>query len=175
MKDWRTYLRYSLPLWLVALLTDWLPEHHLICKLRGALARPFLGSCGSGFELGSAVVILSPERLTVGNHVYVARGSWLNCIGEIELADEVIIGPYVVMSTLQYQAEDNSFKRGDAIARRIRIGRGTWLGSHVSVKAGVDIGAGNLVGANACVVSDTPQLTMVGGVPAKLIRTLTHQ
>ena len=47
--------------------------------------------------------------------------------------------------------------------------RGSWLAAHVSVKCGVRIGRGNLVAANACVVKDTPDGVVVGGVPAKVI------
>ena len=171
MRKIAKYCRYNLPLWLVGLLTAWLPEHQLVCRLRGWLARPFLGRCGQGFELGSQVVILCPESLEVGDLVYIARGSWLNCAGGITIQDQVMLGPYVVISTIQYQLKNQSFRLGELISKPVSIGRGSWLGSHVSVKAGVKIAPGNLIGANACVVKDTPANAMMGGVPARIIRS----
>jgi acetyltransferase-like isoleucine patch superfamily enzyme len=165
------HCRYTLPFWLVGLLTNWLPEHEWVCALRGWLARPFIGKCGKGLLLGSQVVILCSEKLVVGNLVYIARGTWLNCFGGMTIDDEVVIGPYVVISTDQYQIKDQSFRMGKSVVSPVSIGRGSWLGAHVSVKAGVAIGPGNLVAGNASVVKDTPANVMVGGVPARIIRT----
>jgi acetyltransferase-like isoleucine patch superfamily enzyme len=165
------HCRYTLPLWLVGLFTNWLPEHESVCTFRGWLARPFIGRCGKGFQLGSQVVILCSERLVVGKLVYIARGSWLNCFGGMTIDDQVILGPYVVISTAQYQFKDQSFRLGESISSPVSIGRGSWLGAHVSVKCGVKIGPGNLIAGNACVVKDTPANVMVGGVPAIIIRS----
>lgn len=165
------HLRYTIPLWFVGLATNWLPEHEVVCKFRGWLARPFIGRSGSGFQLGSGVVILCSERLSVGENVYIARGCWLNCFGGMEIGDEVLFGPFVVISTAQHQREEGSFRRGDSTAGSVTIGAGTWLGAHANVKAGVRIGSSNLVGGNACVVRDTPDNVMVAGVPAAIIRS----
>jgi acetyltransferase-like isoleucine patch superfamily enzyme len=169
------HCRYTLPLWLVGLLTNWLPEHEWVCSLRGWLARPFIGKCGKNFQLGSQVVILCSEKLVVGNSVYIARGAWLNCFGGMTIDDQAVIGPYVVISTDQYQLKDQSFRMGESVVSPVSIGRGSWLGAHVSVKAGVTIGPGNLVAGNACVVKDTPANVMVGGVPARIIRSHEDQ
>lgn len=171
LRKFAKHCRYTLPLWLVGLFTNWLPEHELACTFRGWLARPFLGRCGKGFQLGSQVVILCSERLVVGNLVYIARGGWLNCFGGMTIDDEVMLGPYVVISTDQYQLKDQSFRLGGSISSPVSIGRGSWLGAHVNVKGGVKIGPGNLIGGNACVVKDTPANVMLGGVPARIIRS----
>jgi acetyltransferase-like isoleucine patch superfamily enzyme len=165
------HCRYTVPLWLVGLFTNWLPEHDLVCSLRGWLARPFIGTCGKGFQLGSQVVILCSERLVLGQLVYIARGCWLNCFGGMTIGDQVALGPYVVISTDQYQRKEQSFRLGQPLSRPVSIGRGSWLGAHVNVKAGVAIGPGTLVAGNACVVHDTPANVMVGGVPARVIRS----
>ena len=162
-------LRWALPVWLVGLSTNWLPDNRIASRLRGAMMRPFVGRCGRGFMLGAHVTLLNTHRLEVGDNVYIARGSWLNCFGGLVIEDEVSIAPYVVISTVQHVFKDGSVYGGGSIARAVRIGKGSWLAAHVAVKCGVTIGRGNIVAANACVVSDTPPQVIVGGVPAKVI------
>ena len=169
MSELTHQLRWALPIWLVGLLTNWLPDNRITLRLRGALARPFIRKCGRGLRLGSHVTLLNTNRLEVGDNVYLARGTWLNCMGGMTVEDEVSLAPYVVISTLQHVFKDGSVHKGGSIARPVTIGRGSWLAAHVSVKCGVRIGKGNLVAANACVVKDTPDNVVVGGVPAKVI------
>lgn len=162
-------LRWALPIWLVGLLTNWWPDNRIAQLLRGMLARPFIGSCGRGLQLGRNVTILNGHRLEIGDHVYIAHGSWLNCLGGMTLESEVILGPYVVISTLQQVFKNGSVRFGGSISRPVRIGCGSWLAAHVAVKCGVSVGKGSLVAANAMVASDIPGGVVVGGVPATII------
>lgn len=47
-----------------------------------------------------------------------------------------------------------------------------WLGTNAIVLPGVRLGRGSIVGAGAVVVRDVPPLTVVAGVPARIVRTL---
>jgi len=162
-------LRWALPIWLVGLLTNWWPDNRITLRLRGLLTRPFIGSCGRGLQLGRNVTILNGHRLAIGDHVYIAQGGWLNCLGGMTLESEVILGPYVVISTMQHVFNNGSVRFGGSISAPVRIGRGSWLAAHVAVKCGVSVGKGSLVAANAMVASDIPDGVVVGGVPAKVI------
>ena len=53
---------------------------------------------------------------------------------------------------------------------RVYIGNDVWIGSHVLINGGVKIGNGACIAAGAVVVKDVPPYTIVGGVPAKIIR-----
>jgi maltose O-acetyltransferase len=86
------------------------------------------------------------------------------------LEDEVVLGPYVVISTAQHVFKNASVRFGGNIARPVVIGRGTWIGAHASVKCGITIGKGSLVAANAFVSRDLPDRIIAGGVPADVIK-----
>lgn len=115
------------------------------------------------------VQLKSTHRLTIGDNVYFATGVWLNAMGGITIEDEVVMGPYVVISTGTHAFKDNSVRFGGTIMEPVTIGRGTWLAAHATVRAGVKIGSGVLVAGNAAVCKDVPDNVIVGGVPAKVI------
>jgi len=163
-------LRWALPLWVIGLLTNWLPENRITLRFRGSLTRPFLSRCGRNFQLGAYVTLRETHRMEVGNDVYIARGGWMDATGGLTLEDEVVLGPYVVISTSQHVFRDGSVRFGGNIARPVVVGRGTWIGAHASVKCGTGIGKGTLVGANAFVARDLPDQVIVGGVPARIIK-----
>lgn len=170
MSELKIQLRYVLPLWFVLLLTNWLPDNRITISFRGKLAGRFIKKCGKNFTLGKDVTLNNPQNLIIGDNVYIAKGTWLNALGGLTLEDEVVIAPYVVISTLQHVFRDGSVRFGGSKAAPVTIGKGTWLAAHASVKCGINIGSGNLIAANSMVINDTPDNKIVGGVPAKVIK-----
>ncbi|RYJ45592.1 acyltransferase [Flavobacterium beibuense] len=170
MKSLKNQLFYVLPLWFVQLITNWLPDNRLVIGFRGWLAHFFIKECGKRFQLGRDVTLLNTSNLRIGDDVYIAKGSWLNAMGGLSIEDEVVIAPYVVVSTLQHVFKDNSVRFGGSIAGEVHIGKGTWLAAHSSVKCGVTIGKGNLVAANSFVVKSTKDNVILSGVPAVFVK-----
>lgn len=162
-------LRFALPLWVVLTITDLLPENRVSVRLRGALCRPFIRRCGKDLQVARGVTLLSTDNLMVGDHVYLGRGSWINALGGVTLDDEVVCGPYVVISSLRHEFRNGSVRFGGSSAGKVHVGRGTWLAAHVSVSMGTTIGEGVIVGANSAVTHDLPSGVLVGGVPARVI------
>ena len=79
----------------------------------------------------------------------------------------------VVLATLNHaMAPEN---RGTMIPAPIRIGRRVWIGASATVLPGVTIGDGAVVAAGAVVNRDVPENTVVGGVPARIIRHLSKE
>ena len=115
-KEAKHQLRWAVPIKAVGVLTDWMPDNRVTNRLRGRLASLFIKECGKNFHMGSQVTLLNPNQLRIGDDVYVARGSWLNAMGGLELQDEVVLGPYVVISTLQHVFKDGSVRFGGSTA-----------------------------------------------------------
>jgi len=161
--------RYAIPLWLVQLLTNWLPENRITIRIRGALVAPFLGKCGKNLQLARHVTFLNSSGIKIGDSVYIATGCWIDGIGGLTIEDEVELSPFVVMTTSSHCFKDNSVRFGGSRRAPTKIGKGSLIASHVVLVAGVSVGSGTIVGANAVVSKDLPDNIFAGGVPAKVI------
>lgn len=162
-------LRYDLPLHFVLALTNLLPDNTPFLMLRGRLVGLFLGSCGDDLQLGRNVVFYNPSQIHLGKHVYLAYGCVLLAIDEISLGDEVMLGPYVVISSGNHQRLAGSYRFGEAETLPIEIGAGTWVGAQVTVMPGASIGHGSLIASNAAVTRGVyPPNAFIAGVPAQV-------
>ena len=56
--------------------------------------------------------------------------------------------------------------------KNIKIGKRVWIGAHATILSGVTVGDNSLIAAGAVVTKDVPANSVVGGVPAKVIKTL---
>jgi acetyltransferase-like isoleucine patch superfamily enzyme len=120
---------------------------------------PLLGELGEGLKLG--------------DHSNIGAYSYIGCSGYIEIGNNVMRGPRVNL-----MAENHRFERVDIPMKGqgvdksfIRIEDDCWIGVNSSVLAGVTIGRGSIVAAGAVVTKDVAPYSIVGGVPARLIRS----
>ena len=113
------------------------------------------------------------RRLTIGRACWINFGCIFDLNAPIEIGDEVSLGHEVLLMTSTHVLGQGSARRAGAVqARPIRIGDRAWLGSRVIVQPGITIGAGAVVATGAVVTKDVAPDTLVGGVPARLIRVL---
>lgn len=152
--------------------TAWLPEFTPVLRLRGFLVRPCFLRCGRNLQIGSGTIINYPNRVSIGNDVFMANHCWIQGIGGVLLEDEAILGPGTLLATSNHTRRGGSFRFGDGDHGPIAIGRGTWTGAYAVVTKGVTIGRGCAIGANAVVTRDVVDNALVGGVPARVLRML---
>lgn len=168
----RRIVRYELPLYLVLLITNVLPDFVFILRLRGALARPFLGSCGKNLRLGRNITFYNPSQINIGDNVYIAYGNWFSAAEKIKISNEVIIGPNSVFSSSNHTKKHGSFRYGEPVKKPIVVGDGTWIAGNCSIVSGVKIGKGVLVAANSVVNKNVENDVMVAGVPANTVKKI---
>ncbi|MCC8136155.1 MAG: sugar O-acetyltransferase [Ruminococcus sp.] len=121
-----------------------------------ALFPPFYSECG--------------RNISVGENVFINCGCHFQDQGGITIGDGSLIGSYVVMATINH--EKNPEHRGDNHPAPIHIGKRVWIGSHATILPGVAVGDNAIVAAGAVVTKDVPANTVVGGVPAKIIKSI---
>lgn len=113
------------------------------------------------------------KNIHIGKNVFVNMGCKFQDQGGIFIGDGTLIGHNVVLATLNHAKSPKD--RSSMIPAPIHIGRNVWIGSNATVLPGVTIGDGAIVAAGAVVTKDVPENTIVGGVPAKVIRHLSEE
>lgn len=106
----------------------------------------------------------------IGKDVFINSGCRFQDQGGITIGDGVLFGHNVVLATLNHESNPNN--RGDMIPEPIVIGNHVWIGANATVLPGVTVGDGAIIAAGAVVSKDVKENTVVGGVPAKFIKTI---
>ncbi len=129
---------------------------------RGASIRP---SSYYGMDPG--------EGLEVGSGTAIGAYCWIGASGFVSIGCDVLFGPRVVLIPENHNFEDTEATiKSQGVARDgIVIGDDCWIGCNVTILSGVTIGRGSIVAAGAVVRNDVALHSIVGGVPAKLIRS----
>lgn len=120
------------------------------------------------------------EHITVGDDVFINGNCFFQDSNRITLGDRVIIAPDTKFYCGQHSldARKRFGVRPDGrhylITKTapITVGNDVWIGGNVTVIGGVHIGNNVVVAAGAVVVKDVPDNSIVGGVPAKVLKSL---
>ena len=110
------------------------------------------------------------KNLHVGKNVFINACCHFQDQGGVTLGDGCLIGHNVVFATLNHDL--NPERRAAMTPAPIVLGKRVWVGSNSTILQGVTIGDGAVIAAGAVVTKDVPANTIVGGVPAKFIRSI---
>lgn len=110
------------------------------------------------------------KNITIGKNVFLNMGCKFQDQGGIFIGDGALIGHNVVLATLNHAMDPED--RATMIPAPIHIGKRVWIGANTTVLPGVTIGDGAIVAAGAVVTKDVPENTVVGGVPARVMRKI---
>lgn len=114
------------------------------------------------------------EKLTVGDDCYFGRELFLDLQDRIVIEDQVTISHRVMILTHTDAGE--SPLRGGFIPTTqgpVIIRRGAYIGANVTILQGVEIGEASVVGAGAVVTRSVAPASVVAGVPARVIKSLS--
>jgi acetyltransferase-like isoleucine patch superfamily enzyme len=113
-----------------------------------------------------------PPALIVGRRCLLGRGIGIVAHERIVIEDDVFTGHYVYITDQNHGYEDLDTPIGTQLWRNapVRIGAGSWLGHGSVVLPGSDIGRHVVVAAGAVVSGTVPDNSVVGGIPARVLR-----
>ena len=144
--------------------------YHTPDEVRGLLSELF------GYRVPESLRVFPPFYTDFGRNITVGRDVFINACchfqdhGGVTIGDGCQIGHNVVFATLNHglSLED----RQNTYPAPIVLGRNVWVGSNATILQGVTVGDNAVIAAGAVVTKDVEPATIVGGVPAKVIRRI---
>lgn len=129
-----------------------------------------------GYEVHESLRVFPPLYTDFGKNIAVGKRVFINACchfqdhGGVEIGDGCQIGHNVVFATLDHELPPQD--RHTTYPAPIVLGRNVWVGSNATILGGVSIGDNAVVAAGAVVTRDVEANSVVGGVPARIIKTI---
>ena len=112
------------------------------------------------------------DGIRIGSHVGFAQNAFIAVRGPVEIGDDCIFGPNVAIHSENhvFSDPDTPIRLQGATREGVRIGRDCWVGEGAVILDGVTVGDGCVIAAGAVVTKNAPSYSIVGGVPAKVLK-----
>ncbi len=111
------------------------------------------------------------DEIRVGRNVFINQNCTFYDLGGLDIADDVMIGPNVSIITAGHPVEPSQ-RRSVTIGKPIVIERNVWIAAAATIIGGVTVGENSVVAAGSVVTRSVPPNTLVGGDPARVIRSI---
>lgn len=129
-----------------------------------------------GHSIGDGTKIVGPietySMLTIGRNCWIGKNLKVNGNGSVIIGDCVDIAPEVTFQTGGHEIGHSERRAGRGLTSNQVVGNGVWIGGRATIIGNVSVSDGSVIAGCACVVNNVPPNVLVGGVPAKIIRSL---
>lgn len=121
---------------------------------------------------GVRILLTKPSpRLYIGDYVTIGQHVIITVKTEMHIGAYTLIGPYVQITDNNHTTKrENLIKYQRSTIKSVNIGFDVWIGSGAKILAGVSIGNGAVIGANAVVTHDIPDFAIAVGCPARVVK-----
>lgn len=144
--------------------------YHSLDEIREILSELFGYRVPENFRVFPPFYTDFGRNIHVGDNVFINAGCQFQDQGGVWLGDGCLVGHNVVFVTLNHDLEPA--RRQVCIPKSIVLGKNVWIGSNATILGGVKIGDNAVVAAGAVVTKDVEANTIVGGVPARFIKSI---
>lgn len=133
-------------------------------------------SVEDGVEIGAytSVTTDGDASIQIGARTFISGGCVIAAREQIRIGPETMVAELVSIRDHDHDP-DHPPKSGRTLVASVSIGARVWIGAKATITRGVTIGDDAVVGANSLVAHDVEDRSIVGGVPARLIRRKTGQ
>jgi maltose O-acetyltransferase len=134
-----------------------------------------------GMQIGDSELWppLTIRPLTAAGHIVIGQHCFINSevrfacpFSKIQLGNGVLVGPKVSFETVNHSLVCESDGQRPVSSADIMVGNHVWIGAGATILPGICVGEGAVIAAGAVVTKSVPAYTLVGGVPAKVIKGL---
>lgn len=138
---------------------------------RAAISDLF-GSVGPNANVLPGFICDNGRNIHAGKNLIINYNVTILDVDEVHLGDYCMIGPGVLIATVNHPMTPSGRRKHLSLIRPVWIGDDVWIGGNAVILPGVHIGNNCVIAAGAVVTHDVPDNSLVGGVPAKVIRSL---
>ena len=152
-----------------------LAEHCPLSRWRVRLYRWAGMKLGSGVAIGPGVSVDGyPRNITLEDSVEINRGVYFLAREQISIGRNTAVSPFVkILTSANPNARHNALGAVYPPTKKpVTIGADCWIGAGAILLPGVTVGAMSVVAAGAVVTQDVADHSLVGGVPARLLRRI---
>lgn len=135
--------------------------------------KAWLISAGVRFRVESNVyfkLVSNTSKLTFGSFVFIGKNVEFDVQKEVFVGSNVLIAPGVFITDHNHGiTATETINTQACICKKVTIHDDVWVGANATILPGVTLSKGAVVGAGAVVTKDVDAMTIVAGVPAKMI------
>lgn len=114
-------------------------------------------------------------NIQLGDNVYMNFNCCILDVSVVKIGNNTMFGPNVQIYTATHPLEYKARNSGIEYAKPIAIGDNVWVGGNATICPGVTIGNNVVVAAGAVVTKSFPDDVVIGGNPARIIKTIDNQ
>ena len=112
------------------------------------------------------------SNIEVGENFFANYDCIILDVCKVTIGDHCMMGPRVCIYTATHPLDAKTRIFGLEYGKPVTIGNNVWLGGNCVIAPGVTIGHNAVVAAGAVVTKDVPDNALVGGTPARIIKTI---
>jgi maltose O-acetyltransferase len=115
-------------------------------------------------------------EIRIGRHCAFSNNVSIIALQSVEIGDDCLIGDLVsIMDSDFHGIAADQRRTGPVRTAPVRVENNVWLGSRVIVQKGVTIGENSIIASNAVVTSSVPPNSIAGGIPARVLGSLSER